>query len=122
MFTNWLNSTYVILIICSFNFCWEYCSPSYNHFTNNYIFFFFFFFDINITLLSCQPFCFKTCATNSFFNVSNPNSLFWLSSSPLIRWSWLISCCCYCPRCLTFLFCYYSRYHFRSCHHFYLLQ
>ena len=42
MFTNWLNSTYVILIICSFNFCWEYCSPSYNHFTNNYIFFFFF--------------------------------------------------------------------------------
>ena len=39
MFTNWLINTYIILIICPFNFCWEYCSHSYNHFTNNHIVF-----------------------------------------------------------------------------------
>ena len=36
MFTNCLNNTYIILTIYPFNFCWDYCSPSYNHFTNNY--------------------------------------------------------------------------------------
>ena len=113
MFTNWLNNTYLISIICPFNFCWEYFSPSYNHFTNNYTVFF----DISISL---KVFYFKSSTTNSSFNVFNPNSLSWLCSSPLIRWSWLISCCC--PRCLTFLVCYYSRYHLRTCHLFYLLQ
>ena len=39
MFTNWLNNTYIIWIICPSNFCWEYCSHSNNHFTNNYTIF-----------------------------------------------------------------------------------
>ena len=36
MFANWLNNTYIILITCSSNFCWEYCSCLYSHFTNSY--------------------------------------------------------------------------------------
>ena len=56
MFTNWLNNTYIILIIYPSNFCWEYSSPPYNHFTNNYTVFF----DIIISLLSQKPFHFKT--------------------------------------------------------------
>ena len=117
MFTNWLNNSYIILIISPSNFWREYCSPSYNHFMNNYIVFLtstFLCWARSLFILKLAP----RILPSMFFN---PTSLSWLSSSPLIWWSWLICCYC-CPRYLTSLVCYDPRYHFHLCHLFYLLQ